>query len=569
VDVIAPTSPQDLAQATWAEIEPHYERLATQPLDGIDAWLRDWSRFEEILIEAHSLASVAYTCDTTDPDKEAAYLRFATDIGPRAREQGVRLGRRLLSTGYSAPDLEMVLRRLRNQEKIFQEANVPLFGEIQALSSAWQKLAGALSATWEGRQVPIPALRNYQASPDRLVRERAYRLHLGAYAEKRDEIADIFDRQYELRQTVARNAGFADYRDYAHTEKNRFDYTPADCTRFHAAVEETVVPAVGRLLARRRELMGLDALRPWDAIDGMMGVADPLGRPALQPFSDVDTLTSRAQAIFRRVDAALGDFFEVMREEGLLDLDSRQGKAPGGYCTSYPFRKRPFIFMNATGTDSDVRTLLHEAGHAFHTFEADASQPLTFQRHPGAEMAEVASMSMELLAAPYLGQEAGGFFSPEEEKRSREGHLQGILVGLAHIASVDAFQHWIYTSGEGHDRDARDREWLRLRERFQPGVDWSGLDDLRVGRWLAQPHVVMYPFYYIEYGIAQLGALQVWRNALEDQAGAVDAYRRALALGATRSLPDLYGAAGARLVFDAEAMGDLVALVEDRLGDQV
>lgn len=561
-------SPQDLAQATWADIEPHYERLATQPLDGVDAWLRDWSRFEEILGEAHSLASVAYTSDTTDPDKEAAHLRFARDIGPRAREQGVRLGRRLLSSGYSAPDLEMVLRRLRNQEKIFREANVPLFGELQALSSAWQKLAGGLSASWEGRQVALPALRIHQASPDRLVRERAYRLHLGAYAEKRDQIADIFDRQYQLRQTVARNAGFADYRDYAHAEKNRFDYTPADCERFHQAVEETVVPAVRRLLARRRELMGLEALRPWDAIDGMMGVVDPLGRPALQPFSDVDALAARAQAIFRRVDAGLGDFFEVMREEGLLDLDSRQGKAPGGYCTSFPFRKRPFIFMNATGTDSDVRTLLHEAGHAFHTFEVHASQPLTFQRHPGAEMAEVASMSMELLAAPYLGQDAGGFFSPEDEKRSRAAHLQGILVVLAHIASVDAFQHWIYTSGEGHDRDARDREWLRLRERFQPGLDWSGLDDLRVGRWLAQPHIVMYPFYYIEYGIAQLGALQVWRNALEDQAEAVGAYRRALALGATRSLPELFGAAGARLVFDHRGMGDLVALVEDRLGDQ-
>ena len=563
--IAAPQSPHDLAQATWTDIEPHYEYLASQPMGDVDDWLRAWSRFEEILSEAAGQAYVAYTCDTTDSEKEAAHLRFARDIGPRAQEQRVRLGRKLLATGNSAPDLEMVLRRLRNQEELFREANVPIQGQLQQLSSAWQKLTAGLSATWNGQDVPLPALRIHEASPDREVRERAFKLHLGAFAEKRDAIADIFDRQYALRQTVARNAGFASYRDYAHAEKNRFDYTPSDCERFHDAVEKTVVPAVDRIIARRRELMGLDHLRPWDAIDGMMGVADPLGRAPLKPFADVDALAARAQAVFSGVSPDLGGYFEIMRREGLLDLDSRQGKAPGGYCTTFPFRKRPFIYMNATGTESDVRTLLHESGHAFHSFEAQAAQPLVFQRHPGSEMAEVASMSMELLAAPYLGEEAGGFFSPEDERRSRAAHLEAIPLVLAHIASVDAFQHWIYTSGEGHDRDARDRRWLQLRERFQPGVDWSGLDELRTARWLAQPHFFTHPFYYIEYGIAQLGALQVWRNALEDQREAVAAYRRALAMGATRPLPELFGAAGARLVFDADGMGELVALVEEEL----
>ncbi len=563
--IAPPQSPDELAQATWTDIEPHYDRLATQPIGDVDAWLRAWSRFEEILSEAAGLAYVAYTCDTTDSEKEAAHLRFARDIGPRAQEQRVRLGRKLLATGNSAPDLEMVLRRLRNQEELFREANVPIQGQLQQLSSAWQKLTAGLSATWNGQDVPLPALRIHEASPDREVRELAFKLHFGAFVEKRDAIADIFDRQYALRQTVARNAGFASYRDYAHAEKNRFDYTPSDCERFHDGVEKTVVPAVDRIMARRRELMGLDRLRPWDAIDGMMGVADPLGRAPLKPFADVDALAARAQAVFSGVSADLGGYFEIMRREGLLDLDSRQGKAPGGYCTTFPFRKRPFIYMNATGTESDVRTLLHESGHAFHSFEAQAAQPLVFQRHPGSEMAEVASMSMELLAAPYLGEEAGGFFSPEDERRSRAAHLEAIPLALAHIASVDAFQHWIYTSGEGHDRDARDRRWLQLRERFQPGVDWSGLDELRIARWLAQPHFFTHPFYYIEYGIAQLGALQVWRNALEDEGEAVAAYRRALAMGATWPLPELFGAAGARLVFDADEMGELVALVEEHL----
>ncbi|HKA48570.1 MAG TPA: M3 family oligoendopeptidase [Candidatus Dormibacteraeota bacterium] len=563
--IAAPQSPRDLARATWTEIEPHYEQLAARPMDDVDGWLRAWSRFEEILSEAGALASVAYTCDTTDPVKEAAHLRFTKDIGPRALEQRVRLGRRLLATGHSAPDLDMILRRMRNQEELFRKTNVPLLGELQELSSAWQKLAAGLSATWDGRSVPLPALRVHEASPDRQVRERAYKLHLGAFASQRDAIEDIFDRQYQLRQTVAHNAGFANYRDYAHAEKNRFDYTPGDCERFHDAVEQTVVPAVERIMARRRELMGLDCLQPWDGIDGLTGVADPLGRPPLRPFADVEALTARAHAVFAQVDANLGGYFEIMRREGLVDLDGRQGKAPGGYCTSFAFRRRPFIFMNATGTDSDVRTLLHESGHAFHSFEAHASQPLIFQRHPGSEMAEVASMSMELLAAPYLGQAGGGFFSPEDQKRSRADHLQGILVVLAHIASVDAFQHWIYTSGEGHDRDARDRQWTRLRERFQPGVDWTGNNELRVARWLAQPHFFTHPFYYIEYGIAQLGALQVWRNSMVDQAGTVAAYRGALALGGTRPLPGLFEAAGARMVFDAEQMGQLVSLVEERL----
>jgi oligoendopeptidase F len=563
--IAPPESPNDLAQATWEEIEPHYERLAEQPLDDVGSWLREWSRFEEILSEAYALAAVAYTCDMADPAKEAANLRFSRDIGPRAREQNVRLGRRLLSSGYTTPDLEMTLRRIRNQEELFREANVPLFGELQSLASDWQKLAGGLSAEWEGQRVPLPALRIPASSPDRQVREQAIRLHLGAYAAKRDAIADIFDREFEVRQTVARNAGTANYRDYVHAEKNRFDYTPADCLRFHGAVEQTIVPAVERIMQRRRELMKLDSLRPWDAIDGMLGSADPVGRPALRPFSSSDELTSRAQTVFSRVDPELGDYFGIMREESLLDLDSRSGKAPGGYCTTFPFRKRPFIFMNATGIDGDVRTLLHEAGHAFHSFEVHRHLPLTFQRHPGSEMAEVASMSMELLAAPYLSAESGGYFSPEDQRRSRIDHLEGILIGLAHIAAVDAFQQWIYTTDEGADRDARDRTWLRLRDRFMPGVDWSGLEDLRVGRWLMQPHIFMYPFYYIEYGIAQLGALQVWRNALSDQAGAVAAYRRALKLGATRPLPELLETAGARLVFDAETMGQLVGLVEAHL----
>jgi oligoendopeptidase F len=253
-----------------------------------------------------------------------------------------------------------------------------------------------------------------------------------------------------------------------------------------------------------------------------------------------------------------------MIDEGLLDLESRKGKAPGGYCETLHFQGRPFIFMNAVGLVDDVMTLMHEAGHAFHSFAAH-EQPLIWQRHPGSEAAELASMSMELLAAPHLSQPVG-YFAPEDAESAWLEHLEDVLLSLVHIASVDAFQTWIYTSGQGGDADARDAEWLRLRSRFERGVDWSGLEQERVARWYRQLHIFLYPFYYIEYGIAQVGALQVWRNSLRDPKQAVARYRDALALGAVRSLPEIYRTAGARLTFETDAIGELVDLVESEIG---
>jgi oligoendopeptidase F len=555
-----PDSPQAFADATWDDILPYYEELATRPLDreNVEAWLAEWSKLDELIQEAQSLASIAYTTDTADPAKEAAHLRFSSEIAPRLQEQRVRLGRRLLDLGYERDDLTTLLRRFRNQRDLFRAENMPLIAEAQKLNAQYQKITGGLMVEWDGEEKTLPQLQPFLLSPDRAVRERAFRLRARPYTERRDELADLFDRQFALREQIARNAGFANYRDYAHQEKNRFDYSPADCERFHAAVEETVTPAVERLYEARRRQIGVETLRPWDTAQ------DPQGRPPLQPFAEVTTLIDRAGTIFERVDPALGGYFQTMARERLLDLDSRKGKAPGGYCTGLPHRKRPFIFMNAVGVHGDVNTLLHEAGHAFHGFEA-YRQPLLWQRHPGSEMAEVASMSMELLSAPYLAREAGGYYGEEDARRARAEHLKGILAILPHIASVDAFQHWIYTSGEGGDRDARDAAWLRIRARFERGVDWSGLEAERMARWYQQLHIFLYPFYYIEYGIAQLGALQVWRNALRDQAGAVASYRHALALGATAPLPKLFEAAGARLSFDSGTMGELVALIEEQL----
>jgi oligoendopeptidase F len=555
-----PESPSAFAKASWADVVPYFDELAGQPLDSsnVEAWLQAWSRLEELVTEAAARAMIAYTMDTADTQKEADHLRFSTEVLPQMEERSVALAKRLLDSGYSAPDLETTLARFRTQIGIFRDENVRIFAELEEHSARYQRITGTIMVEWEGVERPLPQLQPFLKSSDRAVRERAFRASSQPYIDRRDELAGLFDQMYQLRQQAARNAGFPNFRDYIFPAKFRFDYTPEDCERFHQAVENTVAPAVERVLESRRQRLGLDVLRPWDL------AVDPYRPKAIRPFNHAAELVGTAQRVFQNVDPELGREFQVMIDEGLLDLESRKGKAPGGYCETLHYNGRPFIFMNAVGLVDDVNTLLHEAGHAFHAFAAH-DQPLIWQRHPGSEAAELASMSMELLAAPHLTQPVG-YFAPEDALSARLEHLEDVLLSLVHIASVDAFQTWIYTSGKGGDAAARDAEWLRLRQRFERGVDWTGLAEERVARWYRQLHIFLYPFYYIEYGIAQIGALQVWRNSLENPTAAVAQYREALALGAVHSLPRIYETAGAKLTFDETAIGELVQLVEREIG---
>ena len=547
--------------ATWEVVARHYDELERRPLDtsNVEQWLTDWSHLEALLAEASAIANFEYSCNTADPELEAQQLRFASDIEPKADERRTRLRTRLVELGYTRPGLETTIRRFRNQMEIFRKENVPLQSELARLTTRWAKVIGSMTVDWQGTEKTPQQMQPYLEDPDRAVREAAFRLMFRPYVEQRQTLAGIFDEMYDIRERVAHNAGFANFRDYAHREKDRFDYTPDDCLRFHEAVEKAVRPAVERLLKRRRLHLHVERLRPWDLH------VDPRGRAPLKPYADVKEFVGRTRDIFQSVDPDFRAYFERMDGAGLLDLDNRKGKAPGGFCDALPVQKLPLIFMNAVDVDEDVRTLLHESGHAFHVFEA-ARQPLVFQRHPGAEMAEVASMSMELLAAPYIDEGHGGYYTSEDAQRSRRGLLERTIHFFTHCASVDAFQQWIYTDPDGRDAGARDRKWLELRRRFEgDAVDWSGLDAERIARWYYQPHFFGYPFYYIEYGIAQLGALQVWRNSLSDRPGAVRKYRQALALGATRPLPELYQAAGARLIFDADGMAELIELAEEEL----
>jgi oligoendopeptidase F len=556
-----PASPEAFRDAGWDDILPYYEQLATIALDStttvVEPWLRTWSRLDMLVGEAGTLAMIAYTGNTADTAAETAYLRFSMEIFPKLEEQGVRLAKRLIALNWSRDDLDTTVRRFRTDIEIFREANVPRFSQIEELSAGYQKITGGLSVDWDGTPKTIPQLQPYLKSADRAERERAFRLGAEAYMVKRDEFADLFDNMYMLREAVAKEAGFPDYQRYCFAAKHRFDYTPDDTGRFHAAVKQTVTPAVARLMAHRRQSLGLDVLRPWDV------TVDLNADEPLKPFADIDTFIDRAKNIFRRVDPELGAQFRIMADEKLLDLESRPGKAPGGYCTDLAFRGRPFIFMNAVGVPDDVQTLVHEAGHCFHDF-ATHSLPFTWQRRTGHEAAELASMSMELLAMPYLVA-PDGYYTPAQARVAWLEHLEDVLGSLVHIASVDAFQAWIYTDPAGADRDARDAKWLEIREEFESGVDWTGLERERVGRWYRQLHIFELPFYYIEYGLAQLGALQVFRSAVADAEDAVAAYKRFLKLGGTRPLPELYAAAGAKLVFDADTMAELVAFAEERI----
>lgn len=549
------------ARARWSDVGPHYEELSKRPLDSgsIRAWLADFSALDEAVDEQFSLAMIAYTADTRDPEREAIYKTWATEILPPLHEMRVRLGRRILEFADVLPDLEIYIRELETDVEIFRAENLPRMAALEEMEANYDKITGGLTVEWNGETKAVPELQPYLLERDRDIRERAFRLGANAYLEKRDEISSLFHEMVKVRHALAREANFANYRDYAFAAKYRFDYTPADCTRFHESVVEAVLPAIQRLRADRQRRLGVATLRPWDL------QVQPDRPSRLVPFTTGEELVAGTGRIFAQIDPELSGFFRRMVEHDLLDLESRQGKAPGGYCTRLPQRGEPFIFMNAVGVHDDVNTLTHEAGHAFHAF---LTQPIRYawSRPTGHEAAELASMAMELIAAPFLPKPTG-FYSAADAATAQIEHLEDILVGLPHIACVDAFQHWIYTDGVDASPGERDAKWLEIRQRFEPDVDYSGLEQERLTRWYRQSHIHTAPFYYIEYGLAQFAALQVWRRSRRNPAEALAGYKAALALGGTRPLPEIYATAGASLVFDAPTMADLVAEVETRIAE--
>ncbi|HEX6386081.1 MAG TPA: M3 family oligoendopeptidase [Anaerolineae bacterium] len=561
-----PTTAHEFMEWPWSRIAPYYEELAQRPLTAanVAGWLSDWSRLARLMHERFARLNVATTVDTTDEAAERQYNDFLENIFPADEAAQQRLKEKLLASDLEPDGMAVPLRKMRADAELFVEANLPLLAEERKLGNAYNKIIGAQTVEWEGKEKTLTQLNPYFQTSDRAVRERIWRLSSTRQLADRPAINDLWVQLAQLRQRLADNAGFDNYRAYRWQQLKRFDYTPADSQAFHDAIEQVVVPAAGRVYQRLRQNLGVDRLRPWDVQADVF----PMSLPALKPFDNVAELDERAAAIFHRVDPELGAYFDIMRRENLLDLPNRPGKAPGGYCTYFDTAQRPFIFMNAVGTAGDVRTMLHEAGHAFHSFEA-GRLPYVQQRHPGAEFAEVASMAMELLAAPYLAAGEGGYYADTADAaRHRANHLQRIITFWPYMAVVDAFQHWAYQNPEAAlNPDNCDACWSELWQRFIPAIEWSGLEAEMMTGWQRKLHIFRFPFYYVEYGMAQVGAIQVWRNALSDQAEAVFRYRQALALGGTLSLPQLYQAAGGRFSFDVPTMQAAVSLLEETIAD--
>lgn len=560
-----PTDARAVMGWEWERFQPFYEDLAARGLDAktVDAWLADWSNVARLLREAGSRLSLEHDLDTRDAEVERRYFHYIETIAPAADRAEQVLREKLLASGLEPEGMAVPLRGMRAQAALFREANLPLLVEDQKLCSRYDAVMGAQTVTWDGEEVPARRLRTVFEEPDRARREAAWRAMHGRMLADRKALDAVWVELFGLRRRIAANADLPDYRAYAWQAYRRFDYAPDDCRRFQDAIEAACVPAAARLHERHRVRLGLDRLRPWDLTDGSFGrPANPPGQPPLAPYADTPELVAKSAAIFRWLDPALGAQFDTMVAEGLMDLDNRTGKAPGGYCTYFPTARRPFIYMNAVGVHDDVQTLLHEAGHAFHAF-LSSDLPYVHQLRAPMEFCEVASMAMELLAAPYLTAGDDPLYTPAEAVQARAQHLESMLFFWPYMAVVDAFQHWAYTHpAEAVDPRRCDAEWAALFRRFIPAVDWTGLDDELATGWHRKLHIFTVPFYYVEYGLAALGAAQVWQRSLADERAALDGYRRALTLGGTATLPELFAAAGARFAFDEGTVGAVVADIE-------
>jgi oligoendopeptidase F len=552
--------PAGLDAGKWEHLQPLYQALLDRELKSagcLEQLLLDRSELDAAAREAHANLYINMTCHTDDEQARRAYLDFVEQIEPKLKTIGFELDKRIVNSphrgGLDQERYGVLLRNLTADVEIFRDENVPLQTEDTKLGQKYSEICGAMTVAFQGEEKPLPMMARYLEETDRATREEAWRLVADRRYQDHEQITSIFDEMIALRHKIAQNAGFETYRDYMFKAKHRFDYTPADCKAFHQAAEQLCVPLYRDLNHQRAEALGVDPLRPWDL------AVDVRGRDPLRPFEKPEEMVEKCSRIFHRMDPSLGGLFDNLRDGKSLDLESRKGKAPGGYQESRDRSRTQFIFMNAAGMQGDLETMIHESGHAFHSM-LTRDEPLLPYRHPPIEFAEVASMSMEFVAHPYLDE----FYNEAEAARAKRTHLEDVLRLLPWIATIDAFQHWLYTHPD-HTRDDRAAQWLELDERFGPAVSWKGLEKYRAVAWQRQLHLFEVPFYYIEYGIALLGALQLWLQSKRDERGAIAHYRQALSLGGSRPLPELFAAADLQFDFGPETMKRLM----DQLGTEL
>jgi oligoendopeptidase F len=554
--------PASISLGEWTQIAPLFVELEARAARAgsaaeLEQWLFDWSELSAALDEESTRRYIAMTCHTDNADAEKAYLDFLENVDPQLKPRQFALEQLYVAhpcrEKLPKQRFQIFDRDVKNHVELFRPENVPLETEEAKLCQQYQKLIGAQTVNFRGEEKTLVQMGRYLEEPDRGLRQEAWELVAQRRLQDADKCEEIFEQLIQLRTRIAKNAGCENYRDYAFRQKGRFDYTPQDCEQFHDAVATEIVPAVRQIQQDRKRQLNLETLRPWDL------AVDPQNRPPLKPFGEVGEMVSRTQHIFERLDPELAVNFRQLQDLKLLDLDNRKGKAPGGYQSTLSEARVPFIFMNAVGLQRDVETLLHEAGHAFHA-QATRGEDLYYYRNAPIEFCEVASMSMELLGNEFLEE----FYPTPQANRARKTHLEGIIGFFPWMATVDAFQHWIYTHAD-HTRAERKAAYLKLMDRFGGELDWTSYEGARANSWHRQLHIFIHPFYYVEYGIAQLGALQVWANSRRDKAVALIAYKKALALGGSRPLPELFSAAGCRFQFDAATINPLIQLAGSEL----
>ena len=533
--------------------------LVERPIESPDElrkFVYDWGEVSSKIWADWARHMTAMNRDTRDEGLKEANLAYQKSVMPAWMTHEDKLNHRYLDSPHRAglgDEFAVFDRQKATAAEIFRQENTQLIAKDKELGAKFDEIQGAVLVEFRGEKLTVQQCCAHFRDTDRATRQEAYLALFARMAQDRDQLDDVLDEQISVRRKVGANAGFDSFRDFRFAEMYRFDYTPQDCEGFHAAVEKIVVPVADKLMEDRRRRLGLETLRPWDLEANLFG-----GEPR-KIFEDQEQYIALTSKLFDAVDPVFAADFDILVRNGLLDLMSRPGKAPGGYNCPVEDIRLPFIFWNAVGRPTDLRVLLHEGGHAFHTL-AVRDIPVSEYRQAPTEFCEVASMSMELFALERLGE----VFDEGEVRELAYDHLVKALLGLMSIARTDAFQHWMYANPD-HTREERRSRWTDLSIRYQTGVDWSGYEEIRANSWQMIPHLFGAPLYYIEYGIAQLGAFQLWLHEREDHAAAVGAYRRALALGGSRPLPELFETAGIRFAMDEAILAELVPQVMERI----
>jgi oligoendopeptidase F len=553
---------ENFVPESWEVIEPYLKTLVDADISDVDSlksWLRYRSELEAIISEDAGWRYIRMTCDTTVQKFQDAYTYFVTEIQPKIAPYSHQLNEKVIKCPYidqiNDPAFKILFQNIEKDFKIFREENIPLNTEIQNNTKEYGSISGAMTVTIGGKEMTLQQAATILESTDRDRRLQAYQLIADRRYADREKLDRLFDKLITLRHRVAQNADFDNFRDYMFTAMGRFDYTPQDCFDFHESVQHQVVPVLNGLAKERKRKLGLEQLKPWDK------AVDPTGKPPLVPFSGTGDLVDKTIECFNRLDLFLGSCIKTMKEIGHLDLDSKVGKAPGGY--NYPLSEIgiPFIFMNATSTLRDLVTILHEGGHAVHSIVTKDLELLDF-RHTPSEVAELASMSMELISMDHWDI---FFENADDLKRAKKEHLEQIILTLPWVATIDKFQHWIYEHPE-HTEEDRKLRWNEIFAEFADQVtDWTGQEKYRDYLWQKQLHLYEVPFYYIEYGFAQLGAVAIWKKYKENPRKGLDGYLSALKLGNTRSIPEIYKAAGIEFNFGKAYIAELIDFVKDEL----